>query len=127
MEYEAQLSFLRQILNGMHISSCVLENPDVCIPPEIDLRLRADLFDLDNYASFFQNSMAEAKDNTIYRFFDEYKKINLGRSAEEKITFNTLMIKAITEGIKEAPVMNSHIEYNSSIDCFKPSISLMLV
>lgn len=72
MEYEAQLSFLRQILNGMHISSCVLENPDVCIPPEIDLRLRADLFDLDNYASFFQNSMAEAKDNTIYRFFDEY-------------------------------------------------------
>lgn len=51
----------------------------------------------------------------VSRFFDEYKKINLGRSAEEKITFNTLMIKAITEGIKEAPVMNSHIEYNSAL------------
>ncbi|MBR6567161.1 MAG: 2-oxo acid dehydrogenase subunit E2 [Clostridia bacterium] len=51
----------------------------------------------------------------VSRFFNEYKKINLGRSAEEKITFNTLMIKAITEGIKEAPVMNSHIEYNSAL------------
>ena len=51
----------------------------------------------------------------VSRFFDEYKKINLGRSAEEKITFNTLMVKAITEGIKEAPVMNSHIKYNSAL------------
>ncbi|MBQ7116776.1 MAG: 2-oxo acid dehydrogenase subunit E2 [Clostridia bacterium] len=51
----------------------------------------------------------------VSRFFDEYKKINFGRSAEEKITFNTLMVKAITEGIKAAPVMNSHIEYNSAL------------
>ncbi len=51
----------------------------------------------------------------VSRFFDEYKKINLGRSADEKITFNTLMVKAITEGIKAAPVMNSHIEYNSAL------------
>lgn len=72
MEYEAQLAFLRQLLKGMHISSCVLENPGLRIPPEIDLGLRADLFELDNYAAFLQNSMADAKDNTVYRFFDEY-------------------------------------------------------
>ena len=72
MEYEAQLAFLRQLLKGMHISSLVLEKPEKRIPPEIDLGLRADLFALDNYATFLQNSMAEAKDNMVYRFFDEY-------------------------------------------------------
>ena len=72
MVYEAQLNFLQEILKSMHISSCVLGNPDSRIPPEIDLGLRADLFDLDNYATFLQNSMAQAQDNTIYRFFDEY-------------------------------------------------------
>ena len=72
MEYETQLAFLRQLLKGMHISSCVLEKPEKCIPPEIDLGLRADLFALDNYAHFLQNSITEAKDNTVYRFFDEY-------------------------------------------------------
>lgn len=51
----------------------------------------------------------------VSRFFDEYKKLNMGRTPEEKITFNTLMVKAITEGIKEAPVMNSHIKYNSRL------------
>ena len=39
---------LQEILKGMHISSCVLGDPDSRIPPEIDLGLRADLFDLDN-------------------------------------------------------------------------------
>lgn len=48
----------------------------------------------------------------VNRFFNEYKKLNMGRSEEEKITFNTLMIKAITEGIKAAPIINSHFEYN---------------
>ena len=72
MVYEAQLTFLQEILNGMHISSCILGDPDTRIPPEIDLGLRADLFNLDNYATFLQNSMGQAKDNTIYRFFDEY-------------------------------------------------------
>ncbi len=50
----------------------------------------------------------------VSRFFDEYKKINLNRDSDERITFNTLMIKAITEGIKAAPIMNSHIEYSPS-------------
>ena len=72
MEYATQLNFLRQLLKNLHISSCILENPDERIPPEIDLGLRAELFDLDNYTNFLQNSLADAKDNTVYRFFDEY-------------------------------------------------------
>lgn len=72
MEYEAQLSFLRELLKGMNISSCVLDRPGDAIPPQIDLRLRAELFGLDNYAAFLQNSMSQALDNTLYRFRDEY-------------------------------------------------------
>ena len=72
MEYDPQLTFLQQLLKGMHISSCILEMPEKYIPPEIDLGLRADLFALDNYATFLQNSMAQTKDNTVYCFFDEY-------------------------------------------------------
>lgn len=72
MEYNLQLDFLRQILKEMHISSCILTKPELMIPPEIDLRLRADLFGLDNYVDFLQNSLSQAKENTIYRFFDEY-------------------------------------------------------
>lgn len=48
----------------------------------------------------------------VTAFFDEYKKINEGREKEDKITFNTLMLKVITEGLKAAPIMNSHIEFN---------------
>ena len=72
MVYKAQLSFLRKLLKDMNISSCVLERPGERIPPEIDLFLRADLFGLRNYADFLQNSMSQAKEKTIYRFYDEY-------------------------------------------------------
>lgn len=72
MDYNIQLNFLQEILKGMHIPSCILGNPHSRIPPEIDLGLRADLFGLSNYATFLHNSMAQARDNTIYRFFDEY-------------------------------------------------------
>lgn len=72
MEYEVQLQFLRQLLEGLHISSCIVTDPETHIPPQIDLGLRSDLFGLSNYATFLQNSMLQAKDNTIYRFFDEY-------------------------------------------------------
>lgn len=72
MEYTAQLSFLRKLLKDMNISSCVLDTPSQRIPPDIDLFLRADLFGLSNYADFLQNSMSQASDNTIYRFYDEY-------------------------------------------------------
>ena len=72
MAYEQQLSFLQQLLKNMNISSCILSEPGQRIPPEIDLYLRADLFGLENYADFLQNSMSQALDHTIYRFYDEY-------------------------------------------------------
>ena len=49
------------------------------------------------------------------KFFKEYKKLNQNRSGDEKITFNTLMLKVITEGLKAAPVMNSHIEFDRKL------------
>lgn len=51
----------------------------------------------------------------VTRFFDEYKKLNKYRTLDNKITFNTLIIKAITEGLKAAPIMNSHIEYSPNL------------
>ena len=72
MAYRASLSFLRRLLKDMNISSFVLHNPDERIPADIDLRLRASLFDLENYSGFLHNSMEQAKDRTLYRFVDEY-------------------------------------------------------
>ena len=45
-------------------------------------------------------------------FFEEYKTLNKGREGEDKITFNTVMLRAICEGLKAAPIMNSHMEFN---------------
>ncbi len=72
MQYKEQLEFLRQLLSDMNMASCIVEEPEKRIPPEIDRRLRAELFGLNNYVDFLQNSMNQAKDYTIYRFFDEY-------------------------------------------------------
>ena len=72
MEYKPQLTFLRKLLKDMNISSCVLSSPEERITPEIDLFLRADLFGLSNYSDFLQNPMSQAKENTVYRFYDEY-------------------------------------------------------
>ncbi len=72
MSYNEKLDFLRKLLDGMNISSCVITEPSKQISNEIDLGLRKNLFGLDNYAGFFDNSMDQAKHNTIYRFFDEY-------------------------------------------------------
>ena len=43
---------------------------------------------------------------------DELKKLNSLRPKERKITVNTLVSKIITEGLKEAPELNSHIIYS---------------
>ena len=48
-------------------------------------------------------------------FMKEYKKLNLNRSGEDKITVNTLMLKVISEGLKAAPLMNSHIHFNRKL------------
>lgn len=48
-------------------------------------------------------------------FMREYKKLNIGRSKDDKITVNTLMLKVITEGLKAAPILNSHINFNRKL------------
>ena len=72
MQYTAQLQFVRELLKNMNISTHIAEEPGKVISKDIDLGLRALLFGQDNYKAFLQNSMSDAKDNTIYRFFDEY-------------------------------------------------------
>ena len=51
----------------------------------------------------------------VTAFFKEYKKLNRNRVGDEKITFNTLMLKVIAEGLKAAPIMNSHIEFDRKL------------
>lgn len=72
MSYEIQLDFVRLLLENMYISSCIIDNYQTSIPSTIDLGLRKSLFEIENYAGFFKNSMSNAKPNTIYRFHDEY-------------------------------------------------------
>ena len=72
MDDQVRLDFLRQLLANMNVSSCVVTGPGAHIPTQIDLNLRAKLFGLRNYSGFLQNSMSQAKDKTLYRFFDEY-------------------------------------------------------
>ncbi len=72
MDGYKQLSFFANILRELYISSTILEDPDHYITPEVDLHLREELFECENYASYLKNTFAEVKDKTIYRFFDEY-------------------------------------------------------
>ena len=72
MDFQVRLDFLRQLLKNMNVSSCVITCPGQRIPPEIDLNFRANLFGVRNYSDFLQNSMSQARDQTLYRFYDEY-------------------------------------------------------
>ncbi len=72
MRYETQLTFFRSILRDLKLASCMVSSPAQCIPAEIDLGLRRDLFGTENYAQFLENDMMQAKSRTIYCFFDEY-------------------------------------------------------
>ncbi len=45
-------------------------------------------------------------------FFQEFRAMNSDGSRPRKVTFNTLMLRTIVEGLKAAPSMNSHLEFN---------------
>ncbi len=45
----------------------------------------------------------------VTEFMKEFKSLRASHS--RKISFNTLMLKVIVEGIKRNPIVNSHIEY----------------
>ena len=72
MDYTAELHFTQKFLSALHISSCIIDAPEVCIPVCIDLGLRALLYDTDNYVTILENSLRSANDRVIYRFADEY-------------------------------------------------------
>ena len=48
----------------------------------------------------------------VDKLFEKYQKLNENRGPEEKITFNTVMLRVVVEGIKAAPDMNAHIKFN---------------
>lgn len=48
-------------------------------------------------------------------FMREYKRLNINSSFESKVTVNTLMLRTIVEGLKAAPIMNSHINFNRKL------------
>lgn len=73
MPCHSELRFVRDLLENMSIHSCILENPEDKISEDIDLGLRALLFQKRNYRHFLTHSMREAHDNVIYRFVDEYR------------------------------------------------------
>lgn len=49
----------------------------------------------------------------VTEFMKEYKKMR--STSSTKITLNTVMMKAITEGLKAAPVLNSHLQFNRKL------------
>lgn len=68
----SNFDFVIALLEKLHISSHIIDNPDECIGSEVDCGLRAMLFGETNYSKLLLNSPNEAKDNVIYRFYDEY-------------------------------------------------------
>lgn len=51
----------------------------------------------------------------VTEFMKVIKEINEGRTKEEKLTINTVMLRVIVEGLKAAPVLNSHISFNRKL------------
>ncbi len=47
----------------------------------------------------------------VSRFFEVLREINEGKTAEQKITVNTAMLRIVVEGLKSCPQMNGHIEF----------------
>ncbi len=48
----------------------------------------------------------------VSKFVDTVKELNASGKFESKITVNTIMLKAITEGLKAAPRLNAHIKFD---------------
>ena len=64
--------FSQMLLAKLHVASHVIDNPSEHLADKIDNRLRSMLFGENDYSKLLLNSPTEAKDNVIYRFFDEY-------------------------------------------------------
>lgn len=73
MRYLSELTFTAELLKKLHIASHIVTDPERHLSSDIDGRLRAMLFGEDDYSKLLINSLTEARDNTVYRFFDEYR------------------------------------------------------
>ena len=73
MDVQQALDFVTALLNKLHVASHIADDTEHFISSGIDGGLRAMLFGESNYAKLLVNSPLEAKENTIYRFFDEYR------------------------------------------------------
>lgn len=51
----------------------------------------------------------------ITKFYEEYKKLK--ESCGYPLSFNTLMMRLLAEGLKVAPRLNAHLEYNHTASC----------
>lgn len=72
MLQDPSFSFARALLDKIHIPSHIIIDPDAYIQSKIDGGLRAMLFAENDYSKLLSNSPTEARENTIYRFYDEY-------------------------------------------------------
>lgn len=57
--------------------------------------------------------MAYVYEADVTDLMTEFKKLR--STSKTKITLNTVLMKAIIEGLKAAPVMNSHLSYNRKL------------
>lgn len=73
MHYSTELKFVIELLNKLRITSHIITEPKHYIPSEIDGGLREMIHGENDYSKILVNSPSEAKDNTVYRFFDEYR------------------------------------------------------
>ena len=51
----------------------------------------------------------------ITKFYEEYKRLK--EECGYEFSFNTLMMKLLAEGLKVAPRLNAHMEYNHTASC----------
>lgn len=72
MDYNQNIEFVALLLGKLHITSHIISEPQKYIPSKIDRGLRATLFGECDYSKLLLNSPNEAKENTVYKFFDEY-------------------------------------------------------
>lgn len=72
MDTNEIFNFVITLLDKLHISSHIIDNPSTYLSSKIDGGLRAMLFGEYDYSKLLINSPTEANDNVIYCFFDEY-------------------------------------------------------
>ena len=51
----------------------------------------------------------------ITKLWEEFQKLK--ETCDYELSFNTLMMKILSEGLKAAPKLNSHIEFNTTSSC----------